>query len=963
MFRTCFRLVAAHLTAQRLALLLVLLATGSGLRVTAQAPITLVQHASKDAGTTASSTLAFPAAPTTGNWLAVVVRAGLPNEAFTVTDSRGNTYRKAVQFTETVDTTTLGIFYAESIAGGANTVTVSDSASATLRFAIFEYAGVASVNSFDGSGSAQGTSSTPTTSPATTTAGGDLVIGLVSTANPRTFTAGSGYVIQEQVPAAPNAKLLVEDQRQLAAGAVTASASLNSSDIWGAVVAAFRPAASGPPAPDLTLAKTHSGTFTQGQVGATYTLTATNSGTAATSGLVTVTDTVPTGLTATAMTGTGWACSQPAGPCTRSDVLAAGASYPAITLTVAIASNAASTVTNTATVAGGGETNTANDTASDLTPIAGSLFSIAPRVTTLTFNQRQQFTATGTVTWLVDFIEGGSPDSGTITSAGLYTPPTTAGTHTVSATSQSGTANATAYITNYPGTFTRDVDNLRTGLNARETVLTPANVNVDQFGKLFSYNIDGVSDASPLYVADVNVPNVGVRNIVYVATEHDSVYAFDADGLRGTPYWQVSFINPPSVTTVPPNDTGEPLDISPEIGITGSPVIDPATNTLYVVAKTKQKNRGNVTYSHRLHALDIRTGAEKFGGPALLQASVAGTGAGATGSQVPFISLRENQRAALLLSNGVVYIAFAAHGDQPPYHGWVLGYNASTLQQVMAYNATPDGAGGGIWQSGDGLATDSTGNIYFVTGNGDFNANTGGRNYGDSFVKISPAGAVLDFFTPHDQQAMANSDLDLGSGGTTLLPDQPGPHTHLAISAGKNGTIYLVDRDNMGQYRSDNDNQIVQSLANIFPNGTFITGNFKAPVYWNSHLYFSADADFIKSFQVTNGLLSTSATSQSSFIANYPGATLGMSSHGNADALLWAIERIDHDPLGGGNLRLPGVLHAFDATNLAIELYNSTQAGSRDVLDYAAKWASPLIANGKVFVATNGRLTAYGLLP
>jgi hypothetical protein len=511
--------------------------------------------------------------------------------------------------------------------------------------------------------------------------------------------------------------------------------------------------------------------------------------------------------------------------------------------------------------------------------------------------------------------------------------------------------------------LTRDVDKLRTGLNPVETVLTPANVKASQFGKLFSYPIDGVSDASPLYVANVNIPGKGLRNVVYVATEHDSVYAFDADGAQTVPLWQRSFLAA-GVTTVPPSDTGECCDIAPEIGITGTPVIDGTTNTLYVVAKTKETSGGRTTYVHRLRALDITTGSEKFGGPVVIQASVPGTGDGSTGSQVPFLSLRENQRAALLLSNGVVYFAFAGHGDQPPYHGWVLGYRASDLQQVMAFNSTPDGEGGGIWQSGDGLATDSTGNLYFVTGDGTFDADTGGRNYGDSFIKLSPSGVVLDYFTPHDQANMNANDLDLGSGGTTLLPDQGGPHAHEAITAGKNGTIYLVDRDNMGHYRSGNDGQIVQSLVNIFPNGSFITGNFKAPVYWNSRLFFSADADYIKAFQLSNGLLSTTPTSASSFVLNYPGATLGLSANGNTNGILWAIERIDHDPLGGGNVRGPGVLHAFDATNLAFELYNSNQAaGGRDGIDYAAKWAAPLVANGKVFVATNGQLAAFGLLP
>src|SRR5262249_48059328 len=262
--------------------------------------------------------------------------------------------------------------------------------------------------------------------------------------------------------------------------------------------------------------------------------------------------------------------------------------------------------------------------------------------------------------------------------------------------------------------FTFHNDNLRTGQNINETVLTPGNVNSTQFGKVFSYNTDGISHASPLYVANLNIPGKGPRNVVYVATEHDTLYAFDADGRSASPLWQVSFINPGAgITTVPAADTGETGDINPEIGITSTPVIDQATNTMYVVAKTKEPGP---TYVQRLHALDITTGAEKFGGPVVLQGSVAGTGAGSSGGVLQFLSLRENQRPALLLSNGVVYIAFASHGDQAPYHGWVMGYNATSLQQVMIYCDTRNGTEGGIWQSGLGPATDSTGNIYFMTG-------------------------------------------------------------------------------------------------------------------------------------------------------------------------------------------------------------------------------------------------------
>jgi hypothetical protein len=381
------------------------------------------------------------------------------------------------------------------------------------------------------------------------------------------------------------------------------------------------------------------------------------------------------------------------------------------------------------------------------------------------------------------------------------------------------------------------------------------------------------------------------------------------------------------------------------------------------VAVTKEVSGTVTNFVQRLHALDITSGAEKFGGPVVIQASVPGSGDGGTGGQVPFQALRENQRAALLLTNGIVYIAWGAHADHDPYHGWVMGYNASTLQRVMVYNTTPNGGRGGIWQSGDGLTTDSTGRLYFVTGNGLFDANTGGSDYGDSIVAINTNGTVSDYFTPHDQSTMASSDLDLGSGGAILLPDQPGPHTHEALSSGKNGTIYVVDRDNIGHFNSSNDNQIVQTLVNILPGGTFQTGNFKSPVFFNGHVYFSADSDTIKAFSLTNGLLSTSPTSQTSLVAGYPGATLQISANGSTNGILWAVQRFGPADQSS-NSTAPGILHAYDATNLANEVYNSNQAtGGRDALDFAAKWAAPLIANGKVFVATNSRLTIFGLLP
>ncbi len=518
-----------------------------------------------------------------------------------------------------------------------------------------------------------------------------------------------------------------------------------------------------------------------------------------------------------------------------------------------------------------------------------------------------------------------------------------------------GGGNEPVLGVSYPGKFTYHNDNARTGQNPNETILTPANVNPVKFGKLFSYPLDGVAHASPLYVANVSIPGRGVHNIVYVATEHDSVYAFDGNGLSPIPLWQVSLILP-GETTVPAADTGECCDIAPDIGITGTPVIDPATGTLYVVAKTKDSSTS--TYVQRLHALDISTGSEKFGGPVMIQASVPGVGDGNDGNgNVPFNALRENQRPALLLNKGVVYIGFASHGDNAPYHGWILGYDAATLQLVMVYNDTPNGSDGGIWQSGGGPAADSAGNIYFVTGNGTFDANAGGVDYGDSVQKIRPTGTVLDYFAPHDQDTLSAADLDLGSGGALLLPDQSGGHPHLLVTAGKNGTIYLIDRDNMGQFNPNDDNQIVQSLVDIFPNpGEILGGNFSAPVYFNGFVYFGPVGASVQAFQLSNGLLSTTPSSQSSASYAFPGGMLAISSNGNTNGILWVGERTSPTT--------PGVLHAYDANNLNKELYNSDQAtGSRDTLDIAAKFSIPLVANGKVYVATVSQLTAYGLMP
>jgi hypothetical protein len=378
-----------------------------------------------------------------------------------------------------------------------------------------------------------------------------------------------------------------------------------------------------------------------------------------------------------------------------------------------------------------------------------------------------------------------------------------------------------------------------------------------------------------------------------------------------------------------------------------------------VVAKTKEVSGATTSFVQRLHALDITTGSERLGGPVVLQASVPGTGDGNDGAgHLPFIPLRENQREALLLNNGVVYIAFASHGDQSPFHGWVLAYDASTLAPVFAFNNTPNGSGAGIWQCGAGPGADANGYVYFVSGNGTFDANTGGVDYGDSFTKIHPTtGAVVDYFTPYDQDILDSQNLDLGSGGSMLLPDQPGVHPHLIVGAGKNKTIYLVDRDNMGHFSSGSDSQIVQSLINIFPNGVEEPGNFTSPVYFQAasgsqYVYFGPVQDTIQAFQLTNGLLSTAPVFHSATTYDYPGATLAISADGTAHPILWALERP-----GGYSTGLPGVLHAYDATNLSTELYSGSLG------DVAVKFTIPTVANGRVYVGAQAQIAVFGLLP
>ena len=514
----------------------------------------------------------------------------------------------------------------------------------------------------------------------------------------------------------------------------------------------------------------------------------------------------------------------------------------------------------------------------------------------------------------------------------------------------SGYAQSGVNVTTYHN------DNLRSGQNLHETVLTTSLVQTNTFGKLFSQPVDGQIYAQPLVLANLLIPGKGLHTVVYVATENDSVFAFDGNsntGNNATPLWQVSFINPANgITTVPSSDLGTNA-IYPQIGITGTPVIDPTNKTLYVVAATKE----NGAYVQRLHALDVTTGAEKFGGPVVIKATVKGTGAGSTKGVLSFDPFRSNQRPGLLLLNGGIYIAWASHGleGEFTYHGWVMGYNEKTLKQISAYCITANGSSGGVWQSGDALAADVLGNVYFMSGNGTFDANTGGQDYGMSYVKMATKGGlnVVDYFTPYNESEESSQDLDLGSGGAMLLPYQRGAaHPYLAVGAGKDGNLYVLDRTNMGHFNASGNQQIVESIPNAFGGH----GIYSTPAYWQTYLYFWSPNDVLRVFQMVNGLVSTTTVATGSVTFGSPGATPEVSSNSGANGIVWAVQP---DGYGTG---APAVLHALNATT-AVELYNSAQAGTRDTAGPAIKFTPPTVANGKVYVPTASELDVYGLLP
>jgi len=502
--------------------------------------------------------------------------------------------------------------------------------------------------------------------------------------------------------------------------------------------------------------------------------------------------------------------------------------------------------------------------------------------------------------------------------------------------------------------LTQHNDNARTGANLHETILNTANVTARTFGKLWTRDVDGYLYAQPLYAQAVTIPGKGIHNVVFLATAHNSVYAFDADDPKAAdPIWKTNL--GPSIPAAEVY-TGKWTDMRVEIGITSTPVIDLSNKAIYVEAKTKEGG----TYVHRLHALDITTGKERVGSPVVIRGSVAGTGEGSADGRVSFDPVKHLQRAGLLLVNGVVYLGFGSHADSPPFHGWIMGYSAKTLGRVCVFNVTPNGTEGSVWQAGMGMAADGAGNIYAMSGNGTFDADTGGKDYGNSMLKLRPALGtltVVDYFTPYNQEALNEHDTDLGASGPLLVPG-----TTLILGGGKNGWLYMTHRDGLGHIHAGADTQIAQSFQ-------MTPGNIHgAPVFWNGprgpQVYVWPEFDHLKAMKLAGGKLTESPASQSEVAVpdGMPGGFLSVSADGNkaGTGIVWSCTPYDANANWD---TVPGIVRAYDASDLGRLLWDSKQNAGRDDVGMFAKFCPPTVINGRVYVATfSNQLQVYGLL-
>ncbi len=506
----------------------------------------------------------------------------------------------------------------------------------------------------------------------------------------------------------------------------------------------------------------------------------------------------------------------------------------------------------------------------------------------------------------------------------------------------------------------------RTGQNLDETKLTPANVIPATFGKIGAMPVDGLVYAQPLYVQNLTISGA-VHNVLFVATEHDSVYAFDADSLSATPLWHRNFAGDSVLSclecsSVPTADVSAP-NISPEIGITSTPVIDLASKTLYVLAMTKEVG----DYYHRLHAIDITTGVERPNSPVEITAELPGTGYGSLNGMTQFYPLRQLSRQGLAFYDGALYFGFSSFNDQEPAHGWFFSYEAKTLKQRGVYLTSPASGDANIWGAGHAPAIDSQGHIFVTTGNDDSNDPTMGDR-GNTVLRFNANLKLTDWFTPFNTLALSAADVDLGSGGILLLPDQPGRFPHLAVAGGKEGVIHVLDRDNLGKILGNptaaSNTNIVQDIRGIIPGDTNASGIYGTMSYFNGAVYVAAWADYLRSFPLTKGKLDVTKMTHSSEQIALRGATLSVSANGEKNGILWLINpsAYSYSYTGVTVTDGPAILMAYDASDISNAIYRSDIAPS-DVAGFPVKFAVPTVANGRVYIGTQTEVDVYGNVP
>ena len=589
--------------------------------------------------------------------------------------------------------------------------------------------------------------------------------------------------------------------------------------------------------------------------------------------------------------------------------------------------------------------------------VSREVISLSPAIAAITLSRTQQFTTTlaggGAVNWEVDGVAGGNNVLGRISATGLYSSGTAAGAHTIVATSSADpavAATAVVAVTDLAGVYTYHNDLTRDGANTQEYALTTSSVNTAHFGKLTSCPVDGAIYAQPLWVANLTV-NDAVHNVVFVATQHDSLFAFDADASPCIKLWSANLLDVShgalkGETTVPGDLVGSGNgDITPEVGITGTPVIDPVKGILYVV--TKSVDSAQTTFYQRLHAVDLATGKEQAGSPVTIDGTYPGSADG--GTVVRFNARQQLQRAGLALVNGVTYIAWGAHEDTAPFYGWMMSYlyDGTAFTQKSILNTTPNTRGAGIWMGGGAPVVDSDNKLYVVTGNGGFDATSGSapnNDYGDTLLQLTPSLQVLQWFTPSDQLDVSQSDRDFGSGGAVVLADLPAGNavTHVLICGGKDATLYVVNRDLLGGF---GDPAAVQTID-------FGRSIYGSPAFWNNTLYMGGSFGPVRAFRLNMSTARLTLASESSNELGFPGATPSVSSAATRNGIVWTLDSAQYCTARSKRCG-PVVLYAHDASNLGKELWNSALTAA-DTAGYGIKYTVPTVANGKVYVGTRG---------